>query len=54
MKLKGEHVLWLIVFVIGTVLTYGVAAMLFEKGDDLEAAALIWWSPFPCPPGIPC
>ena len=44
----------LFIFVIGTIITYAVAWRLARKGDELDAAAVIVLSPFPCPPGLPC
>jgi len=42
------------IFLTGTALTFGVAYLLYEHGHKLAAAMTVFWSPFPCPPGLPC
>lgn len=41
-------------FVAGTVLTFGVAGVLWAAKQRALAAGVILVSPFPCPPGAPC
>ena len=50
--MKTRH--YVTLFILGTIATYGLALLLLEKHHPLAAAELVWWSPFPCPPGIPC
>lgn len=42
------------IFILGTIITYGTAWYLWRRGNWPLAASVIWWSPFPCPPGVPC
>jgi len=44
----------LLIYVVGTVLTLAVAALLWHHRKRLAAATLILVSPFPCPSGLPC
>lgn len=50
---KMEHKI-LVIWIVGSVITLGVAYALFRMGHKLDAASLIFWSPFPCPTGLPC
>lgn len=42
------------VFIVGSVITVALAALLYVHREKLAAAMVILWSPFPCPPGVPC
>lgn len=50
--MKDEDLLML--YLVGSAATFAIAAWLWKKGDEAEAAATILFSPFPCPPGLPC
>lgn len=41
-------------YLVGTALTFAIAAILWADHEPAAAAALILASPFPCPPGLPC
>lgn len=44
----------LAVFVVGSVVTLGLAWLLFHRRHPLAAVTVLEVSPFPCPPGLPC
>lgn len=42
------------IFLTGSIVTLGLAALLLVYHHPVAAGAVILISPFPCPPGVPC
>lgn len=42
------------IFIVGSVITLALAGLLWIHRDKVAAALVVLWSPFPCPPGVPC
>jgi len=42
------------IFIIGTAITLIIVAALIEDKHPALAVLFLFWSPFPCPTGLPC
>ena len=43
-----------VIWILGTIVTFAIAYYLWERKHKASAIAVIIFSPFPCPTGLPC